>query len=138
MVIESTKLNQWKNTDIVTEWFKNILFDIENFYPSASPELFNKSIDFAKSICNISDNVLKIIINARKTLLFHLEEPWMRKNGEEYFDVLMGCHDGVEICEFVGTFILNQISLFMKEQNNVGLYRDDGFGYIQKFVTTRY
>ena len=77
-------------------------------------------------------------MNARKMLLFHLEEPWMKKYGEEYFDVLIGCHDGAEICKFVGTFILNQISLFMKEQNNVGLYRDDGFGYIQKLVTTRY
>ena len=65
-------------------------------------------------------------MNARKTLLFHHEEPWMKKNGGEEFDVPMGCHDGAEICELVGTFILNKISLIMQEQNNVGLYRDDG------------
>ena len=83
MIIESTNLNQWKNTDIVIKWFKTIenkretsfiIFDIESFYPSISPELFNKSIDFAKSIHNISDNDLNII-NARKTLLFHHEKP---------------------------------------------------------------
>ena len=93
--LESNKLNQRKNTDIVIEWFKRIenkgetsfiIFDIESFYPSISPELFNKSIDFAKSIHNISDNDLNIIMNARKTLLFHHEEPWMKKNGEEHFD----------------------------------------------------
>ena len=58
-VIESTKLNQWKNTDIAIEWFKSIenkeetsfiVFDIESLYPSASPELFKKSIYFATSI----------------------------------------------------------------------------------------
>ena len=39
------------------EWFKGIenkgetsfiIFDIESFYPSISPELFDKSIDFCK------------------------------------------------------------------------------------------
>ena len=134
MVIESTKLNKWKNTDIVIEWFKRIenkgetsfiIFDIESFYPSISPELFNKSIDFAKSIHNISDNDLNKIMNARKTLLFHHEEPWMKKNGEEDFDVLMGCHDGAETCELVSTFILNKVSSIMQEQDDVGLYRDD-------------
>ena len=45
-------------------------------------------------------------MNAKKMLLFHHKEPWMRKNGEEEFDVPMRCHDGPEICELVGTFIL--------------------------------
>ena len=67
-------------------------------------------------------------MNGRKTLLFHHEEPWMKKNGEEDFDDHMGCHDGAEICELVGTFILNEISPIMQEQNNVGQYRDDGLG----------
>ena len=69
MVIESNKFNQWKNTDIAIEWFKSIenkgensliIFDIESFYPSISPELFNESIDFAKSIHNIPDNNLSL------------------------------------------------------------------------------
>ena len=40
----------------------------------------------------------------------------------------MGCHDAAKNCELVGTFILNKISPIMHEQNNVGLYRDDGLG----------
>ena len=67
-------------------------------------------------------------MNARKTLLFHHEEPWMKMNAKEGFDIPVGCHDGAEICELVGTFILNKINPIMHEQNNVGLYRDDGFG----------
>ena len=71
MVIESTKLHQWRNTDIVIKWFKSIenkvetsfiIFDTESFYLSVSPELFNKSIDFVKSIQNIPDNDLNITI----------------------------------------------------------------------------
>ena len=71
MVIESTKLHQWINTDIVIKWFKSIenkvetsfiIFDTESFYLSVSPELFNKSIDFVKSIQNIPDNDLNITI----------------------------------------------------------------------------
>ena len=49
-----------------------------------------------------------MIVNARKTLLFHYEEPRMNENGEADFDVPVGCHDGAEICKLVGTFILNK------------------------------
>ena len=64
-------------------------------YPSISSKLFSKSIDFAKSIQNISDNDLNIIMNVRKTLWFHHEQPWMKKNGEEDFDILVECHQGI-------------------------------------------
>ena len=108
--MESTNLNQWRNTDIVIEWFNSIenkgetsfiIFDIESFCPSISPELRNKSIDFAKSIHSISDNDLNIIMNTRKTLLFHHEDAWIKNNGEEDFNVPMGCHDRAEICRYI-------------------------------------
>ena len=75
MVIGSTKLNQWKDTDVVIKWFKSIeskgetsfiIFGIEIFYPSISPEIFNKGIDFLKSMQNVSDNDLNIIMNTKK------------------------------------------------------------------------
>ena len=55
-------------------------------------------------------------MNAKKTLLFHHGEPWIKKNGEEDFDVPMGCHDGAEICELVDLFILNKISPLYKNR----------------------
>ena len=64
-------------------------------YPSISSKLFSKSIDFAKSIQNISDNDLNIIMNLRETLWFHHEQPWMKENGEEDFDILVECHQGM-------------------------------------------
>ena len=73
-------------------------------------------------------------MNARKMLLFHHEEPWMKKNGEEDFDVPMRCHDGDEVCELVCTFIFNKISPFMQKQNNVGLYGDDGLGIFRNLL----
>ena len=66
-VVTSTKINQWKNTSSVIEWFKNInnkekssfiQFDIESFYPSITEELFTKAVQFAKSITSISDDDL--------------------------------------------------------------------------------
>ena len=80
-----TQINQWKNTSSVIEWFNNIsnkrktsfiIFDIESFYPSISLNLFEKTIQYAKSICNITEKDLSIIMQARKTLLFHKNEPW--------------------------------------------------------------
>ena len=58
----------------------------------------------------------------------------MKKNGEEDFEVPMRCHDGAEICKLVDIFILNKISPIIQEQNNVTLYRDDGWGIFRILV----
>ena len=47
----------------------------------------------------------------------------MNKDG--LFDVTMRAYDGAEVCEHVGTFLLNKISE-KYDKNNIGLYRDDG------------
>ena len=55
-VIESTGMNQWKNTKSVLTWFNNIAdkdqhsfiaFDVVHFYPSISIELLDAALDFA-------------------------------------------------------------------------------------------
>ena len=81
-------------------WFKNIKnkkipsfanFDIENFYPPILIYLIMHAINYAKTITNIDDDQLSILVHSRKTLLFNRNEPWVKKTGEEPFDVLMGC-----------------------------------------------
>ena len=138
-VVTSTKINQWKNTSSVIEWFKNInnkeklsfiQFDIESFYPSITEELFTKAVKFAKSITSISDDDLYIIMQSRKTLLFHEETPWVKKEGNEDFDVPMGCYDGAEVCEVTGSYILYLLSNIL-HKNQSGLYRDDGLASVE-------
>ena len=79
-VSEKFKINQWKNTTSVLEWFKAIekkeecsfiMFDI-------SEKLFKDSLSFAKSACEISSDDISIIMQARKTLLFLNGEPWVK------------------------------------------------------------
>ena len=42
----------------------------------------------------------------------------------------MGSHDGAEVCELVGLFLLNELNeLFGKD--NVGLYRDNGLAIVK-------
>ena len=41
-------------------------------------------------------------MQSRKTLLFNNNEPWVKKTGEENYDVPMSCYDGTEVCELVG------------------------------------
>ena len=113
-----TEVNQWKNSHSVIEWFKNIrnkrnasffVFDIESFYPSISLNLLEDAINFAKTVCNISGHDIAIIMQARRTLLFNNGEPWVKKVGNEEFDVPMGCFDGAEICELVGIYNIYQL-----------------------------
>ena len=37
----------------------------------------------------------------------------------------MGTYDGVEVCEFVGTFLLDEI-IVKYDKNSIGLYDDSG------------
>ena len=62
--------------------------------------------------------------HSRKSLLFDKGNTWMKKGGD-IFDVAMGAYDGAEVCELVGTFLLEKISEICNK-SNIGLYRDDG------------
>ena len=107
-----TKVNQWKDTSSITEWFNNfenkqrltfMVFDIEIFYPSISENLFIKAIQFARQITEITEEDINLIMEARKALLFNDGIPWVKKKGNEDFDVPMGCFDDAEVCELVGS-----------------------------------
>ena len=65
MFPKKTKVNQWRNTSTVIDWFKNLVnkqkrkfikFEIAEFYPSASQDLLKKSINCAKSFTTIEEN----------------------------------------------------------------------------------
>ena len=128
-----------ENTLSVIEWFKSINNKgnvLSLFLTSkAFIHLFLKSylqdaINFAKSAYNISNEEIDIIMQARKTLLFYEKEIWIKKDGNEDFDVPMGCYDGAEVCELVGSFILTKLSSIVKKVE-IGLYRDDGLGVLR-------
>ena len=94
-----------------------------------SEKLLIDAINFAKSSINITEQGLSIIMQSRKTLLFQNSESWVKKTGNEDFDVPMGCYDGAEVCELVGSFILNKLTSIINK-SNMGLYRDDGLGIV--------
>ena len=61
----------------------------------------------------------------------HYSKPWLKTFGNEDFDVPMGCFDGAEVCELVGSFILTKLCNVLQREN-VGLCRDDGLEIIIK------
>ena len=63
-------------------------------------------------------------MRSRRTLLVNNKDPWLKKSGNEEFDVPMGCFDGAEVCELVGVYILHLLRTVMGKEN-FGLYRDD-------------
>ena len=70
-----SKVNQWKNTSKLIEWFKNIgnkqkhkfiLFDIKDFSPRITKELFTKCSKFAEEKVQISNDDRKIVYHCKK------------------------------------------------------------------------
>ena len=132
-------LHQWKNTNDVINWFNSIeskklctfiQFDIVDFYPSISEELFIKAVDHARKFTDISESDYNILIHCKKSFLFNGNSTWKKKNNVKDFDVTMGSYDGAETCELVGLYILFLLSSIIDKQN-VGLYRDDGLAILQ-------
>ena len=131
------ELQQWKNTDEVVSWFKNIKdkpackflkFDIAEFYPSITKELLMKAINFAREAnVTITQDDINLIIHTKESLLFNGNSVW-KKKGTRNFDVTMGSYDGAEVCELVGLYILSKLP---GDFGNVGLYRDDGLACIK-------
>ena len=122
------------------EWFNNIsnknqhrfvVFDIESFHSSISEDLFNEAFSFAKTKVNITDQEMSIITQSRNTLLFNKNQPWVKRSGNEEFDVPMGCFDGAELCETIGIYIMTKLQkVFQKD--DARLYRDDGLGVMKE------
>jgi hypothetical protein len=131
MIRKKSKLNQWKNTHSVIEWFKGlankknlafIIFDVEKFYPTISKPLLLKTLKWCRKYVELSDEEIEVIMAARMAMLYMEGEPWAKKGGD-IFDVGMGFFDGAEICELIGLYILEELE---KLDIQVGIYRDDG------------
>ena len=73
----------------------------------------------------IAKKDLRIIKHCRKSLLYHEDEAWKKKESESCFDVTMGSNSGAEIYEFTGIYILSQLSNLVPQEDS-GLYQDDG------------
>ena len=137
VVKQKTGLNLWRNTTDVKSWFSNIpekskakfiQFDIVEFYPSITPALLDRAINYASTLVDISDQDKLIINHAKKSLLFDKGTCWTKKTNQN-FDVTMGSFDGAETCELVGLYILSKITNIIPNPS-VGLYRDDGLAAI--------
>ena len=58
------------------------------------------------------------------------KKPWVKKCGNDDFDVPMGCYDGAEACELVGSYLLKKVSNIV-DKKSIGLYGDDGLAILQ-------
>ena len=89
----------------------------------------NKALHFASDYIYISKSDIDVKHHARKSLLFHGSHTWIKKEGG-LFDVSMDVYAGVEVCELVGTYMLNLLSK-KYNKNDFGLYRDDGLAVLK-------
>ena len=100
---------------------------VHETFPNIIPENFR-----FKEVSKGED--LSIIMQSRKTL-FSEKVSWVKKERDEDFNVPMGCYGGAEICEIVGSYILNLLSNIL-DKGLVGLYRDDDLTIVRNLSGT--
>ena len=75
---EILKVNEWKNTASIIDWFKKIesksshkflMFDIKDFYPSIKENLLIKALEFAKEHVTIKSKDRETIFYVRKSVV---------------------------------------------------------------------
>ena len=80
-----SELKQMKNVYSVIDWFKTLdnkeslsftIFDVVNYYPSITQELYEKAIAWAKTFEDISDEEVNILIQSKKTILYSNGAYW--------------------------------------------------------------
>ena len=107
------KVNEWKDTSSVIERFNNFK-NKEVFIPQLAGICLLKP----SSLLNKEPkSLMKIIIQWRHTM--------GKREGNDGFDVPMGCFDGALVCQLAGSFILQQFSQLF-EHHSIGLDRDHG------------
>ena len=60
---------------------------------------------------------------------FNKDGAWIKKGENPSFDVTMSSFDGAEVCELVGLYLLQKLSLLLGIKN-FGLCRDDGLAAV--------
>ena len=69
---------------------------------------------FARNYYNINDDMINTIMDSRKAFWFYDDDPWVKKDTLQYFDVTEGNLNGVKICELLGLYLLNQLKHIIK------------------------
>ena len=62
---------------------------------------------------NIYDSTIRIINQARKSLLLDNTGVWVKDDDNVLFDVKMGSFDCAEVCELVGLYLMGKISVLL-------------------------
>ena len=62
--------------------------------------------------------------------MFSEKVPQVKKEIDEDFDVPMGCYNDAEVCDIVGSYILNLLCNIL-DKDLVGLYRDDDLAIVR-------
>ena len=80
IIREAMNLNQSRNTETVIDWFKGIrnkhlfkivIFDIKEFYPYITKNMFKKPLTFSEAHTYLSNDDQEILHHARKSILFN-------------------------------------------------------------------
>ena len=99
-------------------------------------ETLDKAISLASNHTTVSLEDICITKHSRKSLLFHLEQAWKKKQSSSCFDVTRGSYHGAELCELIGIFTQSVLQDIINKEA-MGLYRDDGLIVFNKVTSQK-
>lgn len=86
------------------------MFDIDSYYQSITPELFEKSTKISRKRNKYNQTRDRYYKINEKTLIKYDNILWKRKGRNNNFDITMGSPDSAEITDLVVLYILKEIN----------------------------
>ena len=106
MTYYQTLIDWFKPNKIKSRFLK---FDIVEIYPFITKKLLCNAISYAQTSTTLPVDIIQLVKQARKSLLFTGGNFWVKKGENALVDVTMGSHDGVEVCELVDVELLGKL-----------------------------
>ena len=78
---------------------------------SISEDLLTKALSFTAEYDEITEEEKESVIQAKRSVLFNVNQTWCKKSADSHFDVTMGSFDGAETCELVCSYLLPKLPL---------------------------
>ena len=78
---------------------------------------------------SITNKDIQAIFNARKSLLYYNDKPWIKKE-ESNFDDTMSAYDGAAVYDLTVIFMLSPLNKHISK-NHTGQHRDGGLAILK-------
>ena len=81
---------------------------MQEFFPSVKEDLLKEAMPFAQKDIVTTPKDMKVIFHSKKSLFYHNENSWIKRDSIDESQVGVGSYDKAEVCQTLVLFMFNK------------------------------